>query len=275
MNIQEITLLTSNEYERLRPYINDLECTWWLKDEGEDGDQYCVSFLDADVTDVPSRDSERYVRPALRLTDIQNNKPGDKIAVFAYTWTVLEIIDGVTLAICDQIVTRRVFDKTKQSWDASELKQWLEAWLKKRNATEDNRRHKRYKCMNDIGLKYLDSPFLRYWAAPMALLLPIAIAICLCAWSVNDVLAMPIWLCTMVKGITIGVATINVLLTVFVLMSPHPDTGFRLLLNVIAMLASLVVLWNANDLFMITCLSSVLAITTLNKEYLGKIKYYS
>ena len=172
-------------------------------------------------------------------------------------------------------MTRRPFDKNGHAWEESNIKKWLEVWLKKRNTTADNRRHKQYKCMNDIGLKYLNSEFMRYWLTPMSLILPIAIVMCYCAWSIQDVFTPPTWLFIVMNGLAGGIAVINILITAFILLSPHPDTGLRSLLNTLFLIAVLVLCWNMETLLSLTSLTSAIAISGINREYLGKIKYYS
>lgn len=274
MQINEITLLTSEEYKRTKHLISDSKCTWWLQDEGKYGEPYSVSFLDAKVTDAPPRGSERYVRPAMRVTGI-DHKPGTKITAFAYVWTVLETEGEESLILCEDVVTLRPFDKHGKAYAESDIKKWLEGWLAKRQKTTDTKKHKRYKCMNQVGVYYLATPFLREWLTHILLVLPMAAAMLQCVWNINDVVAVPGILHTIMWY---GYATIAFLFsftTLFVLGSPHKDTGLRHLLNVVGFWTVLVWCNNACSLVALTAMTFAFLIATVNYRYLQSIKYYS
>ncbi len=278
MQIQEITLLTSNEYKALRPLIPVIKQSWWLKDYSKHECPYIVSFLDADIFDWAMPQGERFVRPALRITDAQV-KPGDKMTIFAYQWTVLQTEKNVTLVLCDDVVTARIYDKASRSYESSDIKKWLEGWLAKRQKTADEKKYARYKCMNRIGLQYLCSDFLRYWLTPMALLLPIAIVFFCYSQGLPSFEGTPAWMLNtlqMVCMVMYGVILLTSLLTtLFVVLSPHQDTGFRHILNTIWLIAILVLYWNPVTPHDFTTLISVAALAAINHRYLQKIKYHS
>ena len=59
---------------------------------------------------------------------ISNLEIGDKLTLFGYHWTV--VLDG--LALCNTGIGQRRFDPESNDWETSELKEWLEGWLKER-----------------------------------------------------------------------------------------------------------------------------------------------
>lgn len=274
IQIKEITLLTSTEYQGLKHLITDIQCTWWLKDESKRVNPCSVSGLDAEVTDVPNRDSERYIRPAMRITGVQH-RPGTKLSIFAYSWTVLESINDITLVLCDTVVTCRPFDTKDQKWSTSEIKFWLEAWLRKRQKTSDNKKHKCYKRMNEIGMTYLTSPFLRYWITPMALLLPVSMAACQSAWSLGDVVPIPNWMHHLIWYAACTLGVFFAVMTLYVILGSHQDTAIRHMLNTICFWGCLVLLYNNLTLFGMVGMLCITTFATFNCHYLRKIKYYS
>lgn len=274
IQIQEITLLTSTEYQRLQHLITNIQCTWWLQDEGKYLNPYSVSGLDAAVTDAPNRDSERYVRPAMRITGVQY-KPGAQLSVFAYSWTVLESINDVTLVLCDTAVTCRPFDTNKQKWSTSEIKFWLKSWLEKRQKTSDNQKHKCYKRMNEIGMAYLTNDFLRYWLTPMMLLLPIALISCQGAWSLYQVVSVPQWLHRVVWYLACIHGVCITTVTLYIAISSHKDTLLRHILNTICFWGLILLLYKQVTILGIVSMLCLTVIAVLNCSYLRKIKYYS
>lgn len=274
MQMQEITLLTSAEYQRLQHLITDIQCTWWLRDEGKNANPYSVSGLDAKITDIPNRKSERYVRPAIRITGAQHT-PGTKLSIFAYSWTVLETINDVTLVLCDTAVTCRQFDTKEQKWSTSEIKLWLEAWLTKRQKTSNNQKHKCYKRMNEIGMEYITNTFLRCWVTPMALLWPMTMIVCQYAWSIGDTILMPTWLHHLMWYSTSIAGVFYAIMALQTALNPHKDTTLRHMLNTLCFWVGMLLLYNNLTFFGMIGMICILLITVLNCNYLRKIKYYS
>lgn len=277
MNIQDVALLTVKEYNQYKSIIPVIEHSWWLQDNGESGCFCIVSWLDHEVFDGAYYSGVRYVRPVLRVTDV-NYKPGEKAAIFAHSWTALDTIDGVTLLLCDAAVTLRRFDKVEAKYEGSEVQQWLRAWLAKRQKTTDNKKHKCYKRMNEIGMAYTSNPFWNTWFAPMVLLLPLSVIFFFYTQPLSE-LPTPEWILNTAKFIALSmyfvVLVTSAFSTLFVLGGPHKDTGFRHLLNTAALIVVLVLYYNALTLHAVTTLISVAALAAVNHRYLQAIKYYS
>ncbi len=277
MNIQNIELLTVKEYNKYKSIIPVLKHSWWLQDRGDSGCFYVVSWLDQEPFAGAYYSGQRYVRPVLRVTDV-NYKPGEKAAIFAHSWTALDTIDGVTLLLCDAMVTIRRFDKVENQYEGSEVQQWLRSWLAKRQKTTDNHKHKCYKRMNEIGMAYTENSFLNTWLAPMLFFVPIALVF----FFYTQPLATLTLPASVVSVLKIGILAyyflillVSALTTLGVLFSPHTDTGFRHLLNTAVMIAVLVFYWNPTNLHTITTVMSVATIAAINHRYLQTIKYHS
>lgn len=133
--IMEIIPLSIMEYERYKPVIPYIDADWWLRSPGQ------FSFIAASVNRTGTVDaygSSVYysfigVRPALRLniSDSSNFQPGDKVQLLNLDWTVLDVSENQIYVLTNDIVAKRRFDLTSNSWESSELKAWLENWLSK------------------------------------------------------------------------------------------------------------------------------------------------
>lgn len=202
MQIHEITLLTSDEYQSLRHLIPDIHKSWWLKDISSNDCPNIVAGINGDVFSWAFPGYKRYVRPALRISGVQV-RAGEKLTIFAYPWTVLETIDNVTLVLCDIPVTLRIYDKVYSKWENSELKNWLETWLDRRLKCKSTKKHQRWKTMNQVGIAYTSNKFLTHWVTPMSLTLPISAVIAYLTYPLNNIAALPTW--TRVISITMTV----------------------------------------------------------------------
>ena len=277
MNIQDISLLTVSEYNKYMNLIPKIEKSWWLQDKGDSGCFYIVSWLDGEPFEGGYYAGQRYVRPVLRVTDVKY-QPGEKAAIFAHSWTALDTIDGVTLLLCDSMVTLRRFDKVENRYEGSEIQQWLRNWLAKRQKTTDNAKHKCYKRMNDIGMAYNANPFLNTWLFPMLFLLPIATVFFFYTQAFNGITIPEVIL----KGMRFGavvywglIAAISALTTLVVVGGPHKDTGLRHLLNLAALITVFVFYRNTVTVHGITVLILAATIAAINHRYLQVIKYHS
>lgn len=118
----EITLLTVEEYERYKPQIPIINDWWWLRSPGYDQIGAAYVGRDGDVddyVDVGSDDSA--VRPVLKSEAI-NLPVGEKFISLGNRWVVID--DHV--AISEDVITHRRYDKKSNDWETSELKAWLE-----------------------------------------------------------------------------------------------------------------------------------------------------
>ena len=134
IEIDEITLLSVEEYETYQNAIPKITLWWWLRspgtydvgtatDVGTDGCMYNISVT-----------SDDGVRPALRIKNPEssNLKIRDKFRLAGYMWTII----GDGLALCDDVFGNCAFRKNWKAQDAniyekSDIKKWLENWANK------------------------------------------------------------------------------------------------------------------------------------------------
>lgn len=137
MFIKAITCLSNEEYQVYKPIIPVIEDLWWSRSPGVNRAHAAFIHSNGDFNKygrVVNWDDVG-VRPALNLSlKTSDNlfwyKPekliGSKIEYGRYTWTVLDAEVGEIYVLCDDIIARHRFDAYSNTWDTSELKQWLE-----------------------------------------------------------------------------------------------------------------------------------------------------
>lgn len=118
----EITLLTEEEYWRCEELIPAIYDYWWLQSPGNGQDDAAgVNYGGYGV----SYGVNLGVRPALKSEAI-NLPVGERFIALGNRWVV--IADHV--AVSEDVVTHRRYDKKSNDWETSELKAWLEDWAK-------------------------------------------------------------------------------------------------------------------------------------------------
>ena len=133
MEIENVTLLSKEEYKENKNLIPLINEWWWLRSPGSYQDNAVIVFPDGPLFDYNVNKDCVVVRPALK---IKNHKsyvflPGDTIRVADTMWTILR--DG--LAICDEYIGRMCFRKDFQAIDAndyekSDVKKFVDKWAK-------------------------------------------------------------------------------------------------------------------------------------------------
>ena len=121
----EITLLTKEEYKRYKNRIPLVNCWWWLRSPGFYQSYAAGVYDDGGVSaNGLYADFDGYaVRPVLKSEDI-NLTVGERFISLGNRWVV---IDG-HVAISEDVITHRRYDKKSNDWETSELKLWLEEW---------------------------------------------------------------------------------------------------------------------------------------------------
>ena len=146
LNINGITLLSTEEAIKLPINIRISEYPWWLRSPGEYDTYAAIVSVDGEdvFSDGISVDEEFGVRPALKISNLEscNLQIGDIIIMFNYTWTVI----SNNLILCDKIVGKCKFRenwkaKDANNYEASDVKKWLEKWYIDQchaNGSDDN-----------------------------------------------------------------------------------------------------------------------------------------
>ena len=134
LQIEEITLLSKEEYLAAKDIIPARHDWWWLRSPYRYDTNYAgVVRSIGNFNYDPVVDGSDGVSPALKIRDLKssNLEVGDQIILAGYTWTVIS--DDYIL--CDSIVGKTCFRKDWKAPDAnvyekSDIKKWLEAWAK-------------------------------------------------------------------------------------------------------------------------------------------------
>jgi hypothetical protein len=131
IEINDITLLSKEEYMKYKDNISNIDGIWWLQSPGDS--RHCaarVCFNGSHYFSIVSND-DVYVRPVLR---VDNLKIGIKFTLAEHTWTVI----SPDLALCDEPIMKSYFRKDWQEEDAnvyevSDIKKNLEKWAEEHN----------------------------------------------------------------------------------------------------------------------------------------------
>ena len=133
-DIDYITLLSIEEYEKAKDYIPHTYNCWWLSSRGIYG---AVVFVDGYVNRICDKyycvSKEYGVRPALKIKNEKHigccYSPGDQIDICGVMWTVLP----GDILLCNDIIGECAFRKDWRASDAndyevSDIKKWIESW---------------------------------------------------------------------------------------------------------------------------------------------------
>lgn len=131
----EITLLTVEEYEQYKDCIPLVNQWWWLRSPGY-GSNYAayvlISWLVRSIG-LSIFDTRNAVRPVLITPDISHLSIGESFIALGNRWVV---IDDDGIAISQDVITHRLYDRVSNLWETSELKRWLEDWAKEGETEE-------------------------------------------------------------------------------------------------------------------------------------------
>ena len=132
INIDGITLLSSEEYACFKKNIVDIGYRWWLRSPGLKSIYAAFVYYDGSVNNYGDFvDLDTYaVRPALIINPTSSHlEIGSKIRVADYTWTVI----SDDYALCDEIIGQYCFRKDRRAknanvYKASDIKKYIENW---------------------------------------------------------------------------------------------------------------------------------------------------
>lgn len=129
--INEVTLLSETEYLECNPHIEQINEWWWLRSPGYYKFDAAFVYSDGSLYNTSVRNDSGYVRPALRISNLEssNLKIDGKLELDGKTWTVI----SNELALCDSWVKQMAFRSDWQAMDAnqyekSDVKKWLDEY---------------------------------------------------------------------------------------------------------------------------------------------------
>ena len=131
IEINEITLLSVDEFKANRYLISNIASWWWLRTPGINIDYPGVEQIINGWIFAGYVSHIEGIRPVLRIRNPKsfNLEIGDKFKLTDYIWTMLRD----DLALCDDVIGKCAFRKDWKAIDAniyekSDIKKWLENW---------------------------------------------------------------------------------------------------------------------------------------------------
>lgn len=148
LHIDGITLLSVDEYRKVKNYIKPLDFNWWFRSPGDNSYHAArVNGVGIVYFDGFRVDSYLGVRPALRINLKSSDfQIGDSFRFGAHTWTVIT----KDYALCDTTICNMPFREDWQAQDAndyekSDIKKFLKDWYLKQiseQPTGENKKHR-------------------------------------------------------------------------------------------------------------------------------------
>ena len=137
IQIEEITLLSKEEYLAAKDNIPLIDDWWWLRSPGPCRTNVARVYHDRSVYYCSVDYPNVYVRPALRILNPESSNfcIRDKFEMAGYTWTVVLEEEKDCIALCNTSVGEIYFRDNWTANDAnkyetSDVKKWLENWAK-------------------------------------------------------------------------------------------------------------------------------------------------
>ena len=132
LDVQEVTLLSKEEYKAGRKYIPLHDSWWWLRSPNESSTYYAgYVYVDGEVSCYLVGNCIGGVSPALRISNLKfsNLNPGDKLIIGGRKWTVI----SNELVQCDEVIGKCAFREDYEAPDAnnyevSDVKKYVERW---------------------------------------------------------------------------------------------------------------------------------------------------
>lgn len=130
--ISKLTLLSKEEYIKYKEFVPPFKAWWWLKTADYNKYNACCVNRNGNTYNYNIR-QPMYVRPALIAYGVNSNHTiGEKHKFFGYKWTLISAENEKGILLCDTYIDEKRFDAKSNKWDESELKFWLENWLKEK-----------------------------------------------------------------------------------------------------------------------------------------------
>lgn len=139
IEIEEITLLTAEEYVDAKDVILHRYESWWLRSPGLCRGRVAYVGIDGGLYDRNVANYENlYVRPVLKVKDLESSglEISDRFEIASRLCSVI----SPRLILFDDFVGKTAFRKDVNAKDAndyeqSDVKKWLEKWAKEAGLT--------------------------------------------------------------------------------------------------------------------------------------------
>lgn len=130
--IDEIFLLSADEYKKYADIIPIVETFWWLRGAGWHDDEAILVRRGGTIDDIGGyvNATFRGVRPALTIEDcvFANLRIGERYVKYDFPWIKIDN----NLAIAEVPIGFNKFDSESNDYEKSEVRQYLLNWLKSR-----------------------------------------------------------------------------------------------------------------------------------------------
>ena len=127
-DIKEITLLSKEEADRVDKEILVVNDNWWLRSIGTFGCVYAIDYTGCNDSIFHPSSCSVYVRPALRINNLQsyNLEKNEEVECLGKTWIAIGVNDLILMK--DTLFPHR-FDNENGNFEKSEIKQVINDWL--------------------------------------------------------------------------------------------------------------------------------------------------
>ena len=127
-DIKEITLLSKEEADKVDNEILVVNDNWWLRSYGTFGCVYAIDYTGCNDSIYHPSSCSVYVRPALRINNIQsyNLKKYEEVECLGKTWIAIGVDDLILMK--NPLFPHR-FDNENGNFEESEIKQIINDWL--------------------------------------------------------------------------------------------------------------------------------------------------
>lgn len=141
IDIEDVTILSAEEYEMAKDVIPPIHMWWWLRSPGSIQGYAAYVSYGGSLSLSSVHLGGGCVRPALRIKNLKSSNLllGERFSLARKTWTV--VLDD--MAICNDTVGKTCFRENWKADDAndysaSDLKKWVDEWAKKKGLKQHN-----------------------------------------------------------------------------------------------------------------------------------------
>ena len=160
LNIEEVTLLSEEEYIEYKDNIPLLNKCWWLRSHGCSQDHATAVNIFGLLSSFLSVNNEHvFVRPVLIISNLKscNLYVGNKFKAANHTWTVI----SDTIALCDDDIGKQCFnlntnEENSNNYETSSIKEYINEWAVKEGFIKKDIDYKR---LLQIFQAYIENHF--------------------------------------------------------------------------------------------------------------------
>ena len=141
LNIEEVTLLSEEEYVESKDNIPFWGERWWLRAPGNTQNNAVYVYTDGSLYGTYVNNQNVVVRPALIISNLKycHLSVGNQFKVANRTWTVI----SNTIALCDGSIGKQCFnlkikEENSNNYETSDIKKYVDEWAAKESLIKKN-----------------------------------------------------------------------------------------------------------------------------------------